>query len=95
MGYLLDVQSLKRFFQASVLQYSIRRMMLLCVARNAECTVVLWAEPDFVGAFALPNNMTAGVFEKAGQLRIEIGAHSGGAGGLGVDHVLDADGRIR
>jgi hypothetical protein len=47
-----------------------------------------------MGLLAMPNNLTSCGFKQARKFRVKVGAHSGGACWLGVDHVLDADGCI-
>ena len=62
----------KRLRQPRVFQNTIRGVMLLGVARNGKRAVALWAEPDFVGAFALPHNMASCGFEQTHKLWVKV-----------------------
>ena len=59
-------------------------MRFLGVARNRECSIAYWAEPDFVRPFALPHNVAARSLQQADEVRAgpqPVHVRLAGAGG--------------
>jgi hypothetical protein len=68
--------------QAGLPQNSVGRWRLNGIPRDGEISTRDRAVPDLMGAFALPNEIAPGFFEKSAKLPVELGAHLGDDGKL-------------